>query len=73
MTPKNIYAQIFAVKKNGDNDRPEKTVLLDVGIRGDSKMQMIDGQVYFSAMKFSSTTYNNEGQNFHLLIVIYIQ
>lgn len=48
-------------------------VLLDVGIRGDSKMQMIDGQVYFSAMKFSSTTYNNEGQNFHLLIVIYIQ
>jgi hypothetical protein len=48
-------------------------VLLDVGIRGDSKLQMIDGQVYFSAMKFSSTTYNNEGQNFHLLIVIYIQ
>lgn len=36
-------------------------------------MEMIDGQVYFSAMKFSSTTYNNEGQNFHLLIVIYIQ
>lgn len=59
MTPKNIYAQIFAVKKNGDNDRSEKVVLLDVGIRGESKMQMIDGQVYFSAMKFSSTTYNN--------------
>lgn len=36
-------------------------------------MEMVDGQVYFSAMKFSSTTYNNEGQNFHLLIVIYIQ
>lgn len=34
---------------------------------------MVDGQVYFSAMKFSSTTYNNEGQNFHLLIVVYIQ
>ncbi len=61
------------MKKNGDNERSEKIVLLDVGIRGESKMQMIDGQVYFSAMKFSSTTYNNEGQNFHLLIVIYIQ
>jgi hypothetical protein len=34
---------------------------------------MVDGQVYFSAMKFSSTSYNNEGQNFYLLIVIYIQ
>ena len=33
---------------------------------------MIDGHVYFSALKFSSTTYNNEGHNFHLLIVIYI-
>ena len=61
------------MKKNGDNDRSDKLTLLDVGIRGESKMEMIDGQVYFSAMKFSSTTYNNEGQNFHLLIVIYIQ
>ena len=33
---------------------------------------MIDGHVYFSAMKFSSTTYNNEGHNFHLLVVISI-
>lgn len=46
--------------------------LIDVGIRGDGKMEMIDGQVYFSAMKFSSTTYNNEGMNFNLLIVLYI-
>jgi hypothetical protein len=33
---------------------------------------MVDGQAYFSAMKFSSTTYNNEGVNFNLLIVLYI-
>jgi hypothetical protein len=46
--------------------------LIDVGIRGESKMEMIDGQVYFSAIKFSSTTYNNEGINFNLLIVLYI-
>lgn len=46
--------------------------LIDVGIRGESKMEMIDGQVYFSAIKFSSTTYNNEGVNFNLLIVLYI-
>lgn len=46
--------------------------LIDVGIRGESKMEMIDGQVYFNAIKFSSTTYNNEGINFSLLIVLYI-
>jgi hypothetical protein len=45
---------------------------MDVGIRGESKMEMIDGQVYFSAIKFSSTTYNNEGINFNLLIILYI-
>ena len=55
---------MFAVKKNCDNDRTDHMSLIDVGIRGDGKMEMIDGQVYFSAMKFSSTTYNNEGMNF---------
>lgn len=49
---------MFAVKRNSD-DKNDRLILTDVGIRGDSKMEMIDGQVYFSAMKFSSTTYNN--------------
>ena len=60
------------MKKNSENDKIERTTLIDVGIRGESKMEMIDGQVYFSAIKFSSTTYNNEGVNFNLLIVLYI-
>jgi len=62
---------MFAVKRNSD-DKNDRLILTDVGIRGDGKMEMIDGQVYFSAMKFSSTTYNNEGMNFNLLIVLYI-
>jgi hypothetical protein len=66
-----LKAQMFAVKRNSD-DKNDRLILTDVGIRGDSKMEMIDGQVYFSAMKFSSTTYNNEGMNFNLLIVLYI-
>ena len=60
------------MKRNSDNDKLDRTTLVDVGIRGESKMEMIDGQVYFSAIKFSSTTYNNEGVNFNLLIVLYI-
>lgn len=46
--------------------------LVDVGIRGESKMEMIDCHIYFSAIKFLSTTYNNEGINFNLLVVLYI-
>ena len=67
-----MQAQIFAVKKNSEHDKGDRMTLIDVGIRGESKMEMIDGQVYFSAIKFSSTTYNNEGINFNLLIVLYI-
>lgn len=40
---------------------------------------MVDGQAYFTAMKFLSTSYNNEGKyyynqgvKFYLLLVIYI-
>lgn len=72
LSPRNLYAQIFAVKKNTENEKTDRMTLIDVGIRGESKMEMIDGQVYFSAIKFSSTTYNNEGINFNLLIVLYI-
>lgn len=58
-TSPDTQAQIFAVKKNTENEKTDRMTLIDVGIRGESKMEMIDGQVYFSAIKFSSTTYNN--------------
>ena len=60
------------MKKNSDTEKIDRMTLIDVGIRGESKMEMIDGQVYFSAIKFSSTTYNNEGVNFNLLIALTI-
>lgn len=34
---------------------------------------MEDGQAFFTAMKFSSTSYNHEGVKFYLLLVLYIQ
>ena len=33
---------------------------------------MEDGQAFFTAMKFSSTSYNHEGAKFYLLLVLYI-
>lgn len=73
-----MQAQIFAIKKHSEefqkkpSEESQNITLIDVGIRGDGKIEMIDGQVYFSAMKFLSTTYNNQGINFNLLIVLYI-
>ena len=33
----------------------------------------INGQAFFSGLKFYSTSYNNEGVKFHLVIVIFIE
>ena len=32
----------------------------------------MNGQAFFSAIKFFSTSYNNEGVKFHLVLAIYI-
>ncbi|CAD8197297.1 unnamed protein product [Paramecium octaurelia] len=70
LSPKNLYAQLYAVKKVQEGSR---VILQDVGLRGTSKLELIDGQAYFSALRFASTSYNNEGVKFHLLMSVYIQ
>ncbi|CAD8100836.1 unnamed protein product [Paramecium sonneborni] len=70
LSPKNLFAQLYAVKKVQDGSR---VILQDVGLRGTSKLELIDGQAYFSALRFASTSYNNEGVKFHLLMSVYIQ
>lgn len=35
-------------------------------------MPINTGHAFFSALKFTSTSYNNEGVKFHLLIVLYL-
>ena len=55
------------------HEKQEATHLVDVGIRGNSKLEIEDGQAFFTAMKFSSTSYNHEGVKFYLLLVIFIQ
>lgn len=69
-TPKNIYAELFAVKAvlNSNNE----FFLADVGIRGVTRMLIVDGYAFFTAVKFSTTSYNNEGVKFHLVLSIYV-
>lgn len=70
LAPKNLYAHIFAVK--AVIDQPDNFHLVDVGIRGTSKLELVNGQAFFTAIKFFSTSYNNEGVKFHLVLCIYI-
>lgn len=71
LAPKNLYAHIFAVK--AVIDQPDNFHLVDVGIRGTNKLELVNGQAFFTAIKFFSTSYNNEGVKFHLVLCIYIQ
>lgn len=70
LSPKNLYAHLFAVK--AVIDQPDNFHLVDVGIRGTNKLELVNGQAFFTAIKFFSTSYNNEGVKFHLVLVIYI-
>ncbi len=45
--------------------------LEDIGIKGSNQIKVNDGCGYFNGLKFSSTSYNNEGVKFHLLIVVF--
>jgi hypothetical protein len=51
----------------------EQYTLKDVGLLGNTTIEIIDGNAFFVGLKFQSTSYNNEGSKFKLLIVIYIQ
>ena len=46
--------------------------LVDVGIRGNNKMELERNKCTFSAVKFESTSYNQEGSKFHLVITVYL-
>jgi hypothetical protein len=45
--------------------------LENIGIKGESQIKLNDGCGYFNGLKFSSTSYNNEGVKFHLLVVVF--
>lgn len=49
---------IFAVKALLDSNN--KLCLVDVGLRGTNKMELVDGKAVFQTLKFASTSYNNE-------------
>jgi len=71
LCPKDIFVQIFAVKASLDENK--KVLLTDVGLKGTTKMELLDGKGIFQTLKFASTSYNNEGVKFHLVMCLYLQ
>ncbi|KAL4482815.1 hypothetical protein ABPG72_022375 [Tetrahymena utriculariae] len=69
--PKNTYAQIYAVKAN--TKEISKFHIIDVGLKGTDRLPLENGTVTFQALKFTSTSYNNEGSKFNLVVAIIVQ
>ena len=53
-----FQVHIFAVKPLVDSNN--KLYLADVGLKGSNKLELIDGKASFQTLKFASTSYNNE-------------
>jgi hypothetical protein len=49
LSPKNLYANLFAVKAVLDSN--DNFHLVEVGLRGVNKIELIDGHAFFSALK----------------------
>ena len=47
--------------------------MIDVGLKGENKQKLKNGSAFFNSLKFNSTSYNNEGDYFFLVIMIYIE
>ncbi|EGR31832.1 hypothetical protein IMG5_101460 [Ichthyophthirius multifiliis] len=69
--PKNVYAFIFAV--TAETKDLSNFHLIDIGLLGQTKILLEDGLATFSALKFSSTSYNNQGSKFNLVLAVGIQ
>lgn len=63
--------QLFAVKM--ERTREDKIELMEVGLKEESKIGFRECTVTLPPTKFASTTYNNEGARFHLVVCVYTE
>eukprot|EP01017_Pseudomicrothorax_dubius_P049828 TRINITY_DN9325_c0_g1_i4.p1 TRINITY_DN9325_c0_g1~~TRINITY_DN9325_c0_g1_i4.p1 ORF type:complete len:315 (-),score=32.05 TRINITY_DN9325_c0_g1_i4:48-992(-) len=70
LPPSGLQAQIYAVKTVGES--PDEMYLSSVGIRGESVVEMKEHEVSLPLLKFATTSYNNDGSHFRLVVVLYM-
>ena len=68
-TKTRVFAKLFVVKAGLEYS--ENFFLVDIGVKGCSKSYVQNQIAVFRNLKFSSTSYNNEGLKFHLVVVVF--
>jgi len=48
----------------------EQNCLVEVPLKGTTVVGIVDGEAEFSDVKFATTSYNNNGAKFHLVVMI---
>ncbi|CAD8059561.1 unnamed protein product [Paramecium sonneborni] len=61
-----FFVQIFVVKALQESQQYK-----NLGIKGESKKQIINQQTNFRCLKFTTTSYKNDHQKFHLMFVLF--
>ncbi|KRX08142.1 hypothetical protein PPERSA_01687 [Pseudocohnilembus persalinus] len=69
--PPNTYAKLYAVK--AATREISNFHLIDIGLKGNDKLSLETGNLTFQALKFTSTSYNNDGTKFNLVVAIIVQ
>ena len=67
-TPFEIIAEIIGVKIAPVSS--EQNCLVEVPLQGTTVVEVIDGEAEFADVKFGTTSYNNNGAKFHLVVLI---
>lgn len=62
-----VFVRVFVVKAGLEYS--DNFFLVDIGVKGSNKVYFQNQNAAFRNLKFSSTSYNNEGLKFHLVLV----
>lgn len=70
LPPSDLKTELLAVKVL--SNKAEQFKLFDIGLKGVAVQDLSEGMAVFPGLKFNSTSYNNDGVKFHLVVLIYI-
>ena len=78
--PSDLKVKVMAVKflppsqkKNGEGnlDYANQPVFQEVGLLGRTETPLKEGKCLFNSLKFKNTSFNHNGNMFHLVVIVY--
>ena len=58
------------MQPNGKQTKSD--IFVDVGLKNNQEKLLENGYVLFSGLKFKTTSYNNDGVPFYLIVTVYL-